>query len=87
MTNIELIVKIEFDVFSGGGAFSDDPGLLTLYGMCWSWCGGMKHWMFVARMLNCGRGWKARSQKSGCRPIKKIFDTGSSSTNSPQSML
>ena len=24
MTNIELIVKIEFDVFSGGGAFSDD---------------------------------------------------------------
>ena len=24
MTNIELILKIEFDVFSGGGAFSDD---------------------------------------------------------------
>ena len=24
MTNIELIVKIKFDVFSGGGAFSDD---------------------------------------------------------------
>ena len=24
MTNIEMIVKIEFDVFSGGGAFSDD---------------------------------------------------------------
>lgn len=24
MTNIELIVKIEFDVFSGGGACSDD---------------------------------------------------------------
>ncbi len=24
MTNIEMIAKIEFDVFSGGGAFSDD---------------------------------------------------------------
>ena len=24
MTNIEMIDKIEFDVFSGGGAFSDD---------------------------------------------------------------
>lgn len=24
MTNIEMLAKIEFDVFSGGGAFSDD---------------------------------------------------------------
>lgn len=86
MTNIELIVKIEFDVFRAE-ARSATTGLLTLYGMCWSWCGGMKHWMFVARMLNCGRGWKAHSQKSGCRPIKIIFDTGSSSTNSPRSVL
>lgn len=71
----------------GVEARSAMPGLLTLYGMCWSWCGGMKHWMFVALTLNCGRGWKAHSQKSGCRPIKKIFDTGSSSTNSPRGVL
>lgn len=41
MTNIELIVKIEFDVFRAE-ARSATTGLLTLYGMCWSWCGGTR---------------------------------------------
>ena len=86
MTNIEMIAKIEFDVFSGGGAFSDD----RVADLVWDALElVLRHESLdvYGSDAECGRGWKAHSQKSGCRPIKKIFDAGSSSTNSPRSLL
>ena len=86
MTNIEMIAKIEFDVFSGGGACSDD----RVADLVWDALELVRRHEALDVCGSDAELWARLENafaENGCRPIKKIFDTSSSSTNLSQSML
>ena len=86
MTNIEMIAKIEFDVFSGGGAFSDD----RVADLVWDVLELVRRHEALDVCGSDAELWarlEGAFAENGCRHIKKIFDTGSSSTNSPRGVL